>query len=135
MLHEEFTKRVGISVSYQEFDAIHVVYMASELDKDEFCKAWKKMNAKRIKAYKAEKKEEQEYNKFLQRIDKIFDKLFEFDGNDYIDLVTTEKEQEDLKRFGIRLSTYSSYAGYDVTARVYEVRMQLRRKAEFFKSW
>ena len=48
MTQQEFTQRVNVEVSNSEFEAINVVYMNSELDKDEFCKMWVKMNKTRI---------------------------------------------------------------------------------------
>ena len=60
MLQQEFQDRVKIKVSAQEYAAIEVVYMNSDLEKDEFCKMWAKMNAKRIAAYQKTEKEKQE---------------------------------------------------------------------------
>ena len=60
MLQHEFENRVGMKVSATEYNAIEEVYMASELDKDEFCKLWAGMNRKRIKSYKAKQKEMKE---------------------------------------------------------------------------
>lgn len=68
MLHSEFTQRVQFEVSNEEFEAIHVVYMASDLDKDEFCAMWRKMNAKRIKAYKEEQKAKERRFEKISRI-------------------------------------------------------------------
>ena len=48
MLHSEFIQRTGVEVSNYEFDAINEVYMNSDLDKDEFCKMWCKMNKSRV---------------------------------------------------------------------------------------
>lgn len=59
MTQQEFEAR-AIEVSSKEFDAINMVYMNSDLDKDEFCKMWCKMNASRVKAYKQEQKTKQE---------------------------------------------------------------------------
>lgn len=56
MLQQEFFERTGVEVSNYEFDAIQEVYMNSDLDKDEFCKVWCKMNASRVKRAKAEKR-------------------------------------------------------------------------------
>lgn len=53
----EFENR-AMEVSNKEFEAINEVYMNCDLDKDEFCKMWCKMNAKRVKAYKEAKKAE-----------------------------------------------------------------------------
>lgn len=56
MLQHEFESRVGIEVSAKEYAAIEQVYMASDVEKDEFCKLWSKMNRQRIARIKAEKK-------------------------------------------------------------------------------
>ena len=60
MMQQEFEDRVKIRVSSQEYTAIEVVYMNSDLEKDEFCKLWAKMNAKRIAAHRKSEKEKQE---------------------------------------------------------------------------
>ena len=60
MTQKEFQDRVKMQVSAQEYAAIEVVYMNSNLEKDEFCKMWKKMNAKRISVYLKSEKEKQE---------------------------------------------------------------------------
>lgn len=60
MTQKEFQDRVKMQVSAQEYAAIEVVYMNSDLEKDEFCKMWAKMNAKRIAAYRKAEKEKQE---------------------------------------------------------------------------
>ena len=92
MLHSEFTQRVQFEVSNEEFEAINVVYMASDLDKDEFCKMWRKMNAKRIKAYKAEKKAEQERFDRISRIHAIKQLLWGTDMYAKIDDVLNKKD-------------------------------------------
>lgn len=48
MTQNEFTKRTGVEVDAKEFESINDVYMDSDLDKDEFCKLWVKMNRKRV---------------------------------------------------------------------------------------
>lgn len=50
MLLSEFEARTGVNVSADEFAAIHAVYMASDVDKDEFCNTWKRLNRARVKA-------------------------------------------------------------------------------------
>lgn len=42
MLRIEFEERTGVRVSEDEFTKITEDYMNSELDKDQFCKLWKK---------------------------------------------------------------------------------------------
>lgn len=41
-----------MQVSAEEYGVIEQVYMASDVDKDEFCKLWVKMNTQRVKAAK-----------------------------------------------------------------------------------
>ena len=42
MLQKEFEERTGISVSAEEFETIHNLYMnCGDMDKDEFCKIYK----------------------------------------------------------------------------------------------
>lgn len=60
MTQKEFQDRVKMQVPAEEYAAIEVVYMNSDLEKDEFCKMWAKMNAKRIAAYRKAEKEKQE---------------------------------------------------------------------------
>ena len=55
MTKQEFFERTGVEVSDNEFWALHETYCFSELDKDEFCKMWCKMNARRVKNAKAER--------------------------------------------------------------------------------
>lgn len=65
MMKQEFEERVGMKVSNEEFDAINLVYMNSDIEKDEFCKMWAKMNAKRISAYRKAEKEKQEKHEHI----------------------------------------------------------------------
>ena len=55
MTQQEFTQRVNVEVSNKEFEAINEVYMNSDLDKDEFCKMWVKMNKTRVQNAKVER--------------------------------------------------------------------------------
>lgn len=55
MTQKEFEIR-AMEVTSKEFESINVVYMYSDLDKDEFCKMWCKMNQKRVNAYKEAKR-------------------------------------------------------------------------------
>jgi hypothetical protein len=48
MTKQEFENRTNVQVSFDEYEHIEVVYMASDLDKDEFCKMWCKMNKSRV---------------------------------------------------------------------------------------
>lgn len=56
MLQHEFESRVGIEVSAQEYISINAVYECSDVEKDEFCKLWVKMNRNRVARIKAQRK-------------------------------------------------------------------------------
>lgn len=42
MTPKEFMERTGVAPTSEEFDYIHAVYMNTSMDKDEFCKDFKK---------------------------------------------------------------------------------------------
>lgn len=48
MTQQEFEQRVGMSVDATEYASIENVYMAGDLDKDDFCVLWQRMNYKRV---------------------------------------------------------------------------------------
>lgn len=113
MLHSEFIQRTGVEVSNEEFAAINEVYNYSDLDKDEFCKMWCKMNATRVKAAKAERKAQKEEQKNQEILSKWFRRL---DGTEYFfknyhtDIawtVLTAKEVSAMSYAGIRLEDKS----------------------------
>lgn len=79
MTKQEFTTRTMVEVSNDEFDAINVVYMNSELDKDEFCKVWIKMNAKRVKNAKVERMIRAKDEAYRSALHKFFNKTREQD--------------------------------------------------------
>lgn len=63
MMYNEFVERTGMNVNSAEFDAIVEVYNNSDVDKDEFCKLWVKMNFNRVANYKAKKAKEEKQHK------------------------------------------------------------------------
>jgi hypothetical protein len=51
MNHQEFIKRTGLTPTIEEYKTIEAVYMAAgEMDKDEFCKEYKKCGNSRLVA-------------------------------------------------------------------------------------
>lgn len=62
MTQYEFQSRAGVKVTPQEFEHINEVYMMTDMDKDAFCKWWKKNCKGYIKAnnLKWEKKDQEE---------------------------------------------------------------------------
>lgn len=75
MTQKEFFERTMVEVSNDEFFAIHEVYCNSELDKDEFCKMWCKMNKTRVQNAKVERKMKQMEESYRNALRKWFDKL------------------------------------------------------------
>ena len=63
-----------VEVSNDEFWAINEVYNNSDLDKDEFCKMWCKMNASRVKAAKDNIKRQQKESSIKNTLTKWFNK-------------------------------------------------------------
>ena len=74
MTQQEFLNRTGVEVSNSEFWAINEVYNNSDLDKDEFCKMWCKMNQSRVKAAKADRIIQQKERAYKNALQKWFDK-------------------------------------------------------------
>lgn len=75
MMYGEFVERTGVYVSIDEFNTIVEVYNNSDVDKDEFCKLWAKMNFVRVKAAKEQKAKEEKEAKAIEYITKIYNKL------------------------------------------------------------
>jgi hypothetical protein len=51
MNHQEFTERIGLEPTIEEYQTIEAIYMAAgEMDKDEFCKEFKKCGNSRLVA-------------------------------------------------------------------------------------
>ena len=48
MTQKEFEERTGIKPTEEEFDYIHAVYLNTSMDKDEFCKDFKRHGDSRI---------------------------------------------------------------------------------------
>jgi hypothetical protein len=48
MTKQEFETRTHVEVTMVEFENINEMYMASDVDKDEFCRLWSKMNHVRV---------------------------------------------------------------------------------------
>ena len=74
MTQQEFFERTKVEVSNDEFLAINEVYNYSDLDKDDFCKMWCKMNQTRVKVAKAEMKARQEERANTEVLRKWFDR-------------------------------------------------------------
>ena len=105
MTQQEFTQRVNVEVSNSEFEAINEVYMNSDLDKDEFCKMWVKMNKTRVQNAKVERMIKQKDEAYRDALHKFYTK-----NNDVNEFMTPICY--------VKISTYEvqamSYAGIKV---------------------
>lgn len=93
MTQQEFTNRTSVKVNEDEYRAIEVVYLASDLEKDDFCRMWCKMNAKRVATAKRMQKIEAEKQ---EKKDRIFDLLNRLDLN-FFRMVEDVLGKRDLK--------------------------------------
>lgn len=82
MTQQEFTSRTLVEVSTEEFWAINEVYNNSDIDKDEFCKLWRKMNANRVAEAKAKAKAQAEQERIFSKTHTLILKLT-CNGNAY----------------------------------------------------
>ena len=84
MTKQEFEERVEMSVSDNEFDAINIVYMSSDVDKDEFCRLWCKMNYRRVKEALWAAREEKKRQSLRAKINGIYEQFIccPFETND-----------------------------------------------------
>jgi hypothetical protein len=113
MTKQEFENRVKVQVTDQEYySVIEPMYMNSDVDKDEFCAMWRKMNHKRVKAYLADqlkRKQEQE------RKDRLFDLKWKIEclpaekKHTFAVLYCTEKQMQDLKDVGIETEGWNKW--------------------------
>ena len=105
MTQQEFTQRVNVEVSNKEFEAINEVYMNSDLDKDEFCKMWVKMNKTRVQNAKVERMIKAKDEAYRDALHKFYTK--NDDVNEFMTPICY-----------VRISTYEvqamSYAGIKV---------------------
>ncbi len=74
MTQQEFFNRTNVEVSNSEFEAIHVVYLSSDLDKDEFCKMWCKMNKSRVQNAKVEARAKAKEEAYRDALHKFYHK-------------------------------------------------------------
>jgi hypothetical protein len=119
MTRNEFETRTGVQVTDTEFWSINEVYNNSDVDKDEFCRLWKKMNPVRVANAKAEKDAQE---KRMQEMEKAMDIVtrscsYDFDA----DAMTTLKRREVNFLESIGIDMYDTY-GYK---KLYTIRYEI----------
>jgi hypothetical protein len=117
MTQQEFTQRTNVQVSNTEFDAIHEVYMNSDLDKDEFCKMWCKMNRSRVERAKEDSRMSQKISDLYAIKAKIL--LYDYSWNELADNFLTKKEKDLLSEFGIEMQGMNSYPYFKTCSTVF----------------
>lgn len=119
----EFQNRVNVNVTPDEYEHIDAVYMASDMEKDEFCAMWRKMNASRVRAAK-------EYAHRRAKLEKIIDRIMfdpELNGG-YSDKLAinyfTYDEQDTLESLGIEM-TYTTEYGITRCYSIADIRREI----------
>ena len=125
MTIQEFQSRTQVSVDVSEFESITTVYMQSDVDKDTFCKMWRKMNATRVMAAKGQAKKQ-------QTIDKVFSMVMTnpewTDVEHYNDIavaVLSSKDKALIESIGISLESEPDNIGFRHFKRFSELRPEI----------
>jgi hypothetical protein len=122
MTRNEFETRTGVQVTDAEFWSINEVYNNSNVDKDEFCRLWKKMNPVRVATANAARTAEE---KRMQEMEKAMDIVsrscsFDFDADGMLTL--RKRDINFLESIGIDM--YDTY-GYK---KLYTIRYEILTK-------
>lgn len=89
MTQKEFEERTGIVPTAEEFDYIHAVYLNTSMDKDAFCKEYKKHGESRIirdvhiRVLNYEMKCERQKNAINELADFLIGKAHAYDDTDF----------------------------------------------------
>ena len=128
MTIQEFQSRTQVSVDVSEFESITTVYMQSDVDKDTFCKMWRKMNETRVMAAKEQAKKQ-------QTIDKVFSMVMAnpewTDVEHYNDIavaVLSSKDKALIESIGISLESEPDNNGF----RHFKIFRELRPEINAF---
>lgn len=103
MLKQEFESRVKVEVSAEEYAAIETVYMNSDLDKDAFCKMWKRINKQHIAELKAAEAAQQAKEEMNNELLEVRRHLYNIDlsGQRFYPCYLTERDVLALRAVGI----------------------------------
>ena len=125
MTIQEFQSRIQVSVDVSEFESFTTVNMQSDVDKDTFCKMWRKMNATRVMAAKGQAKKQ-------QTIDKVFS--MEMTNPEWTDVehyndiavaVLSSKDKALIESIGISLESEPDNNGFRHFKRFRELRPEI----------
>ena len=125
MTIQEFQSRTQVPVDVSEFESITTVYMQSDVDKDTFCKMWRKMNATRVMAAKEQAKKQQTIDKVLSMM-MVNPEWSDVEHYNTIAVsVLSEKEQNLLESIGVSLESEPNNEGFRHFKRFRELRPEI----------
>lgn len=127
MTQQEFFNRTNVEVSSKEYEAIEMVYMNSDLDKDTFCKMWVKMNQTRVEQAK---KEELQRTAEETKRNYLYDFLNQnFDWTKLATEYVSYDESKKFKEYGFDVEEYNPYIGINmfksISTFVFEIKQYL----------
>ena len=127
MTQQEFFNRTKVEVSSKEYEAIEMVYMNSDLDKDAFCKMWVKMNQTRVEQAK---KEELQRTAEETKRNYLYDFLNQnFDWTKLAAEYVSYDESKKFKEYGFDVEEYNPYIGVNmfksISTFVFEIKQYL----------
>lgn len=115
----EFEERVGMKVSEKEYESIENVYLFSDLDKDEFCKMWVKMNKSRVDRAKEDARKLHELEELKWMLAGIFHREMNYDAFAVNEL--SKKEISALEKVGIEVRPEGLRGQKNVCSIKYEI--------------
>lgn len=145
MTIKEFLDRAKVNVTCEEYyNVIEPMYMAADVDKDEFCRLWVKMNHKRVAtAIEAQKEAEKEqrlkerlfnvFNAIRRRCEKMHQPMHMVKAED----VLNSREKGLLSSVGIEWTAkwienpYTIIGGYIREQMADDIRYELSQKYNF----
>lgn len=119
MTKKEFETRTGVPVTETEFWSINDVYNNSNVDKDEFCRLWKKMNPVRVATANAARTAEEKRMQEMEKAMDIVSRSCSFDYDADAMLTLRKRDINFLESIGIDM--YDAY-GYK---KLYKVRYEI----------
>jgi len=128
MRQQEFESRVQMQVSIEEYAHIEQVYVNSDLDKDEFCKFWVKMNKSRVNAAieeaKARKIKEDQNEKLWYIVSKYCNKSYDWKISTPAEVALNSREVKLVRLVGLQLEDCSS--SKNINMMLYEIKEYLK---------
>ena len=91
MKQQEFTQRTGFAPTAAQFDVINAEYMATDIDKDTFCKEWKRKGGI-LECSKANAVTVSELERKLQMVYSALDEYI-FKHNDKLDTLNDQYDR------------------------------------------